>query len=448
MADHLTPARGRPSWVFWLRTVLLVIITAILWATAVVAATLGGWFRTPMAAPGDTVAFAAAAREYLEERNVGNVAYRLLARGRLVDEHYLSIGESVSADTLFQVASLSKWVTAWGVLSLVDRGVLELDKPLNVYLTRWQLPAGAFDPGQVTIRRLLSHTAGLTDGLGYAGFEPGETVQSLEESLTLAADASPGADGRTRAGIAPGSEWRYSGGGYTALQLLIEEVSGQSFENYMQAAVLDPLGMRRSTFTPDLARTTNVATFYDTDATPATHYRFTALAAASLYTSAADLSELLKAHLPDAAGRPAGRGVLAPETLALMRTPHASQFGADIWGLGTILYSPTADGGFIIGHDGNNSPAINTAARVHPVTGDGIVVLETGSPLLATALAGEWVFWQTGVPDTLDVARAAPRMIMLVLGGWAAILVACLVFLLVRRLRHRPPDPEVHRSSW
>jgi CubicO group peptidase (beta-lactamase class C family) len=424
--------------IFWLRTLLLSVIGAILWAMLVVSAAIGGWFRVPLAPHGDAPAFAEAARKLLDEKSQGNAAYRLLSQGQVVDEHYLSIGEPVNADTLFQVASLSKWVTAWGVLALVEADRIDLDAPVNDYLSRWQLPAvDGFTANEVTVRRLLSHTAGLTDGLGYGGFPPGTPIQPIEASLTRAEDASPGADGRTLVGMQPGSAWRYSGGGYTLLQLLIEEVSGQSFEAYMQVAVLDPLGMRRSTFTPDLNRTTNVATFYDTDGSEATHFRFTALAAASLYTSVADLSALLKAFHPED-GESIGRGVLKPETLALMATPHAAQLGADIWGLGVILFAPTAAGGFVIGHDGQNAPAINTAARVNPETGDGIVVLETGSPLLATELAGEWVFWQTGVPDTLEVVRLAPRMISTAAIGAVLILASGLVIGWLRRRRKLP----------
>jgi CubicO group peptidase (beta-lactamase class C family) len=429
--------------IFWIRSVVLGLAGAILWVTLVVSSTLGGWFREPIAPHGDTAAFAEAARALLEERNQGNVAYRLLSRGRLVDEAYLSIGEPVDADTLFQVASLSKWVTAWGVLALVDEGLIDLDAPVNGYLSRWQLPAAqGFAADEVTVRRLLSHTAGLTDGLGYGGFEPGEPRQSLEESLTRAADASSQEGGITLVGIQPGSEWRYSGGGYTLLQLLIEEVSGQRFEAFMQERVLDPLEMLRSTFEPDLDRTSNVAVFYDENGRVATHYRYTALAAASLYTTAADLSALLKAVLPGADGEPAGRGVISEQSLKLMATPHAALFGADIWGLGALLYAPTASGGFIIGHDGNNTPAINTAARVDPATGDGIVVLETGSPLLATHLAGEWVFWQTGVPDMLDVSLAAPVMISRSLVGSALVFAGVVAALWLWRRRRLVSAPQ------
>ena len=104
-----------------------------------------------------------------------------------------------------------------------------------------------------------------------------------------------------------------------------------------------------------------------------------------------------------------------------MQRAHASQFGADIWGLGVILYAPNGSGGHIVGHDGNNEPAINTAARFDPASGDGIVILETGSPLLATRLAGEWVFWRTGAVDNLTVVAEARQTFVALAAGWLAI---------------------------
>ena len=300
------------------------------------------------------------------------------------------------------------------------------DAPIARYLTRWSLPESTFDNDGVTLRRLLSHTAGLTDGLGYNGFAPGAEVQSLEASLTHAADADAGSDGRARVGIEPGSEWLYSGGGYTLLQLLIEEVTDEDFAQYMQRAILDPLGMERSTFTPD-ATTLNVATVYAEDGSPVARQQYTALAAASLYTSVEDLTRFVRAHVAGPGGEPPGRGVLSPETLQRMREPHAHQFGAAIWGLGAILYVPNGSGGFVIGHDGNNSPAINTAARVDPATGDAIIVLETGNRLLATELAGEWTFWKAGALDVLSVVTETPRMIGAIAIGWALIVVAAIV---------------------
>ncbi len=402
------------------------VLLLILWAVAVVFGTAEGWWRRPLAPRGDTRAFMDAAIELVDSAHSGNAVFALIEGGSVYDEHTASVGDPVDRDTVFQVASLSKWITAWGVMALVEEGEIDLDAPVSTYLSRWTLPESGFDPHGVTARRLLSHTAGLTDGLGYAGFEPGTPVQTLEESLTRTADASPGASGVVQVGYEPGSEWQYSGGGYTLLQLLIEEVTGESFEAYMQRSVFQPLGMSHSTFqwTPD--RGSKLATFYGVDSEPATHYRFTALAAASLYTSVSDLTRFIQAHLR-LGGEPVGRAVLEPETIQEMWRPHASQMGQDIWGLGTILYASNNEGGFVVGHDGNNEPAINTAARFNPKTGNGIVMLETGNPLLATEIAGEWVFWETGNVDLLTFTMSAPRMFRTVAYGGLAIILGGLL---------------------
>lgn len=406
---------------------LCAVLAVTVWTVVLVAGTLAGWWRRPLAPAGDARAFLAAAVAEIESTRRGNVAVVLIEGGQVFGEHYTSAGRPVDRDTLFQVASLSKWITAWGVMTLVEAGKLDLDAPVSTYLTRWSLPKSEFDNGGVTVRRLLSHTAGLTDGLGYGGFAPGQPVQPLVASLTHAADASPGADGAVRVGIEPGSAFKYSGGGYTLLQLIVEDVSGQSFNDYMRRAVFDPLGMTRSTYSLDGAPTTNVAEFYDVDGTPALHYRFTSLAATSLYTSAADLTRFVQAHLRGPAGEPAGRGVLTPGALDEMRRPHAAQLGADIWGLGTMLYAANHAGGFVIGHDGNNDPAINTAARLDPATGHGVVVLETGNPLLATTMAGEWLFWRTGNVDFLTLTIEMRGLLEVLASGWVAILLAAAV---------------------
>ena len=138
------------------------------------------------------------------------------------------------------------------------------------------------------------------------------------------------------------------------------------------------------------ARATGLADNFDASGGSEPFRHYTSLAATSAYTSARDLVEFVRSQTP---GQPEGSGrPLSLATLQEMRQPHAARLGEDIWGLGVMLYAPNGAGDFIIGHDGSNEPAINTAARLDPDTGDGIVVLETGGSLLATRLAGEWVF--------------------------------------------------------
>jgi len=410
-----------------IRFVLATLGLLVLWTAVVGIGLLEGWWRSPLVPRSDTQAFMNALVREVETTRAGNVGLALIEHGAVHAEHMSSVGEPVDRDTAFQVASLSKWITAWGVMALVEQGRLDLDAPVSRYLTRWALPETGFDNDGVTVRRLLSHTAGLTDGLGYAGFAPGSQAQTLEASLTQAADASPGASGRVQVGHPPGQRFKYSGGGYTLLQLLIEEVSGGTFEVYMQRAVFEPLGMNHSTFVWDETRGFKLAPSFDVDSKPTPYLRFTSLAATSLYTTVGDMTTFLQAHLRGARGEPVGRGVLTAHALKQMQEPHASQFGQEIWGLGTMLYAPNGAGAFVVGHDGNNDPAINTAARLNPATGDGIVILETGNRLLATRLAGEWVFWETGNLDFLTVTMEAKRMFIVIATGWVVILVGAVV---------------------
>jgi CubicO group peptidase (beta-lactamase class C family) len=426
------PARLKVAFRVGLATLALL----VLWAVVVSVGTSEGWWKQTLAPSGDTAGFMAAAIKLIDSSNTGNAVFAVIDDCSVHGVHAISVGEAVDVNTVFQTASLSKWVTAWGVMALVQAGKLDLDAPIGTYLTRWTLPKTKFDNSKVTVRRLLSHTAGLTDGLGYAGFAPHAAVQSLEESLERPADASPGASGTIEVGYEPGSEWRYSGGGYAILQLLVEEVSGEPFEGFMQRAVFRPLGMVRSSYSWTAREGSTLATFYGVDSKPSTHYRFSAVAATSLYTSASDLTRFVQAHLPGSNGEPIGRGVLEPAIIDEMWRPHASKFLEDIWGLGTILYASNDEGGFVVGHDGSNEPAINSAARLNPATGNGIVILETGSPLLATRLAGEWVFWETGNVDILAFTIAIPGMLRLIgLGSLVIVLAVPTIAWLLRARR-------------
>ena len=326
------------------RVALSALLLVIIWAALIFFGTSEGWWRQTLAPRGDTERFMDAARQFIDAGNGGNTVFALIDGGSVYGVHAVSVGEPLDVNTLFQTASLSKWITAWGVMALVEQGKLDLDEPVSTYLSRWRLPESTFDNDKVTARRLLSHTAGLTDGLGYAGFEPGAAVQSLEESLRKPSDVSPGASGVIQVGYEPGTEWRYSGGGYAILQLLIEELSGESFGVFMQRVIFRPLGMDHSSYNWAAEDGSTLATFYDEDSRPSTHYRFSAVAATSLYTSVSDLTKFIQAHLPGKSGEPVGRGVLAPATIKEMCRPHASKFGEEIWDLARCCTPATTQG--------------------------------------------------------------------------------------------------------
>ena len=413
----------------------------LLWAVVTFLATVNGWYHQPIANQSTSEAFKKAAESEITKQFTGNFSMAVMSDGKIEFEKFYSAGMPLNRNTVFQVASLSKWVSAFGIMKLVENGQIDLDAPVSKYLTRWQLPPSEFNNEAVTVRKLLSHTAGLTDGLGYSGFVRGTDVQPIEQSLTQASDADERVCGAVRVGIEPGSEFKYSGGGYTLLQLIVEEVSGQTFADYMKQNIFQPLHMIHSSYvwSDSLSSSIKLAEFYNSNGTKAPHYQYTSLAATSLYTSLSDLEIFFQVFLVGSNNEPIGRNVLKPETIKMMRIPHAQTMGKDIWGLGTMLFAATEDGDFIIGHDGKSTPPINTAVRLNPVTGDGIIVLETGNPLLATKLASEWVFWKTGKVDTLLFAMWINRMITIIGIVWF-IIVLISIGLLIRKnkLKHKP----------
>lgn len=413
------------------------VLFMLVWAGVIFFGTLDGWFHQPIAKSKSTQSFLEAVDVKLGKQFVGNFAMAIIGGGSVEQEKFYSVRKPVDRNTIFQVSSLSKWISAVGIMKLVEDGKLDLDAPVSKYLSRWHLPPSEFNNEEVTVRRLLSHTSGLTDGLGYSGFETGALVQSIEQSLTKAADADEGISGVVRVGIKPGSKFKYSGGGYTLLQLLVEEVSGQSFASYMKEAILDPLNMVQSSYTWEESSEDKLAEFYNLDGSKASHYRYASLAATSLYTSLADLEVFFQSHLEGKAGEPIGRNVVKPETIKRMREPHGQSMGVDIWGLGTVLYATTEGNDFIIGHDGKSTPPINTAVRLDPKTSDGIIVLETGNPTLATKLASEWVFWKTGKVDTFLFPMLMKEMIWPLGIGWVMILVAAIVIRIVRGMKRK-----------
>lgn len=151
----------------------------------------------------------------------------------------------VTANTLFLAGSISKPITAAGALTLVEQGKVKLDEDVNTYLKSWKVPENEFTKDQkVTLRRLLSHTAGLTVH-GFPGYNATAAVPSVPQILDGVRPANTPA---VRVDLLPGSTFRYSGGGYTVAQLMITDLEGVEFPVFMQQAVLAKAGMRQSTF--------------------------------------------------------------------------------------------------------------------------------------------------------------------------------------------------------
>ena len=240
-------------------------------------------------------------------------------------------GTPICEDTLFNVASVSKAVSSWGVMKLCERGLLELDAPVERYLQRWHLPPSQYNHDLVTARRLLSHTAGINiEGInGVLDDAPYSTVDALAGRLPPTDDnqrayhRESGIDPDTARAPAsvkfpPGAAFHYSNAGFVILQLLIEELSGMAFPEYMQREILAPLGMDSATFVPLDASNPRFATAYRKNGGISPVYRNVAFAAGGLQCSIVDLARFAAAELEHSLQMPAGRGVLLPSSLATL----------------------------------------------------------------------------------------------------------------------------------
>ena len=235
-------------------------------------------------------------------------------------------GVPVDTSTLFQAASISKPVAAAGALRLVEDGVLALDEDVNLRLRSWRVPENRFTATEkVTLRRLLSHSAGTTvhgfPGYG-AGVAPPSVVQVLE-------GGPPANTAAVRVDTFPGSLWRYSGGGTTIVHLLMSDASGRPFAELMRERVLEPAGMRHSTFAQPLpeARRARAAVAHRRDGTPVAggHHSYPEQAAAGLWTTPSDLARFAIEIQRAFAGED-GR-ILAPASARRMLATEAGSYG-------------------------------------------------------------------------------------------------------------------------
>jgi CubicO group peptidase (beta-lactamase class C family) len=151
----------------------------------------------------------------------------------------------VDKHTLFQAASISKPVAAIAALKLVEDGKIGLDEDVNLYLKDWQVEENGFTVEEkVTLRRILSHSAGLTVH-GFAGYTSDEEVPDLVQVLN---GEEPANSARIYPDTTPGVEYSYSGGGYTIMQKLLCDITAKAFPDLMEETVLSKIGMQFSTY--------------------------------------------------------------------------------------------------------------------------------------------------------------------------------------------------------
>ena len=281
-------------------------------------------------------------------------------------------GPPATTKTLFQAASISKAVTAVGVLKLVQDGKIDPDADVNQYLKRWKIPDSAFTATRrVTVRELLSHTSGIGTHNGEI-YDPSQPLPTLLDMLN---GVKPARTAPVRVEAVPGTKFAYSNGGYLVLYLLIEDVTGDPFAHYMQHAVLDPIGMKDSTFEAPLpdkwAR--RAATSYGdgTKGTPPEKFLEPNLAAGGLWTTPTDLAKFLIEMQREDAGT--SDKVLDREMAQAMLTPDDHLVQARRWGLGIEVGGTSSDP--YMRHEGSAYFQDDMIAYLH---GSGIVVMTSG----------------------------------------------------------------------
>jgi CubicO group peptidase (beta-lactamase class C family) len=322
-------------------------------------------------------------------------------------------GEPVTLDTLFQAGSISKPVSAIAALQQVERGALSLDADINTVLRSWKVPENELTAKEkVTLRRLLSHRAGLT----VHGF-PGYAVNEPEPTLVQVLDGAPPANtAPVRVDLVPGTKFRYSGGGTTIVQLALQEVLGRPFPDIMRDAVIDRLALKNSTFEQPLtaARAAQAATGHRSSgrAVEGRWHVYPEMAAAGLWTTPSDLAAIAIEVARTKKGE--STRLLKQATVIEMLTPASRDESDDQTpGLGFFVDRTGKTDRF--GHGGSDE-GFQAMLMAFAATGRGAAVMVNSDNGIAAALplfdaiAREYQWpgyepWKPGIRPQLTAAR-------------------------------------------
>ena len=281
-------------------------------------------------------------------------------------------GARVDVETLFQAASISKPVTAMAAMVAVQQGRFSLDDDINAILRSWQLPGNGFtDERPVTPRLLLSHTAGLGDGHGFPGYDPGEPRPTAVQILNGEQPSNVEAVTMVRP---PLTAMQYSGGGTTIMQLALADVFGEPFPELMRRTVLEPAGMAASTFAQPLppGRDANAARAHANGRAlgDAKWHVYSAMAAAGLWTNARDLARFAIEVQRAARGDP-DRVITAASATEMLSPVGVGDFA--------VGFSIAREGqGWYFSHSGGNWGFICYLVA-HKAKGYGVAVMTNSS---------------------------------------------------------------------
>ncbi len=364
----------------------------------------------------------------MQDYEIPGLSIALIERGETVWKSaygYADVegGRKMTVDTYCRFESISKSVTAWGVMRLVEQGLVDLDAPVEQYITTWKIPESDFSEDKVTIRRLLSGSSGMPLGTIGVHYPPkAEDIPTLKDLLTKDAVLIN----------EPGSSFYYSNTGFNILELLIEEVTGRGFAEYMQDEILTPLGMHSARFEWSKDFTPPVANGYGTEGVSIPVYIYPDKAAGGLFGTLEDVATFAAAGMTDF--DTARRNALTSKSIETMYTPISKmssyyQFVFEGYGLGHFVeYLPDGTGRTkAVSHGGQGSGWMTDFHSI-PKTGDGIVILSNSQrtwPGFAYILT-DWAKWlgysSIGMGVIITVQKIA----------WISI--ALILFLLIRHV--------------
>ncbi len=325
--------------------------------------------------------------------------------------------QPVTPATLFQAGSVSKPVAAMGALALVQDGKLSLTADINTVLKSWKVPGNAHTAKTpVTLEELLSHTAGLTVH-GFPGYAAGAPLPTVPQVLD---GAPPANTAPVRVDIDPGTQYVYSGGGYTIAQLAMTDVTGQPFPALMQKLVLGPLGMKESTYEQPLpaALAAMAAAGYGADGQPdmkpvaGKRHVYPEMAAAGLWTTPSDLARFAIGLQKMLAG---GKGPLSKATAENMVTPRRDDYAL---GLGIREEGQTK----YFMHGGSDEGFL-TQLTASTNRGYGAVVMANSNaagPLMEEILRaiGAAYYWEGYQIDPISMVRLSPEDLAIFAGRY------------------------------
>jgi len=359
--------------------------------------------------------------ERMQHYNVPGVSIAFFADGKVSWTRAYGFADvateqRVTDQTLFQSASISKPAAALGVLRLVQEGKLSLDEDVNLKLRSWKIPENEFTKEQkVTLRRILSHNAGMNIQRfpGYAAGEP------LPTTVQILNGEKPANTVPIRVDTVPGTIWRYSGGGYVAMQLLLSDVTGKPVPQLLDELVLRPIGMTHSTFEEPLPKNlwSSAATPYREDGQPVKGgwHTYPEITPAALWTTPSDIARMAIEVQNEYSGK--SHKILSADMVHQMLTHQK-----DDWGLGFALETPGHKRRF--SHGGSNEGFRCTLQAYTEAPGQGVVIMTNGDQgwnllnEILRAISKEYG-WPDFQPQEHVLAKMDPALLPAYAGAYA-----------------------------